>query len=183
MAKEEFELSEQEAMFCLLYVEGPAPYCGNAGRCYKAIFKSVDKQSVECSPNADGQERIAASNANFELSGQRLLKKEAVIERIEELRDIHAIDTSTLRPRLTKTLLKISEECSETIYTDKFGNKLSPAALRSVAVSAVKELNDMYGIKEDIAHTVKLEGENGGITFNVFAPQAREEDKIIEDNG
>ena len=179
----ENELSELEAQFCLLYVEGPAPYGGNAGKCFKAVFKEPSKNIVECT-SADGcRDRENVYNANFEISARNLMKKEAVIKRIEELTDIHTINAATLRPRLTKMLLKISEECSESVYEDKFGTPLSPAALRSVAVSAMKELNDMYGIKEDIAHTVKLEGENGGgIVFNVIAPDKRDEPTFVDDN-
>ena len=61
---------------------------------------------------------------------------------------------------------------------------MSPAALRSVAVNAISKLTDMYGIKEDIAHKVMLEGADGdGITFNLIVPEASKEngiDKVIE---
>lgn len=92
------------------------------------------------------------------------------------------MNASTLRPRLTQTLLKIADECSEANFEDKFGVPLSPAALRSVAVNAIKTLTDMYGIKEDIAHKVMLEGAGGdGITFNLIAPQPapKPDDELI----
>ena len=62
---------------------------------------------------------------------------------------------------------------------DKFGMKVSPAALRSVAVNAISKLTDMYGIKEDIAHKVMLEGADGdGITFNLIVPQSKPDNEF-----
>jgi len=51
-----------------------------------------------------------------------------------------------------------------------------------VAVNAGKVLNDMYGIKEDIAHKIQLEGADGsGITFNVIVPEKKKnEDELDE---
>lgn len=171
--EKEYELSELEAQFCLLYVNAPAPYGGNPAKCYKAVFNKPSEEICKYSMQDSDEERRNAQRVNFELSAKVLMQKPAVIKRIEELEDLTVVNATTLRPKLTKMLLKVSEECSESVYEDRFGNKMSPAALRSVAVSAIKELNDMYGIKEDIAHTVKLEGKDGaGIVFNVIAPES-----------
>ena len=62
---------------------------------------------------------------------------------------------------------------------DRFGKLMSPAALRSVAVNAISKLTDMYGIKEDIAHKVMLEGADGdGITFNLIVPEQNKENEF-----
>ena len=62
---------------------------------------------------------------------------------------------------------------------DRFGTALSPAALRSVAVNAISKLTDMYGIKEDIAHKVMVEGADGdGITFNLIMPEKNKENEM-----
>ena len=70
------------------------------------------------------------------------------------------------------------------MVVDRWGNTQSPAALRSVAVNAISKLTDMYGIKEDIAHKVMLEGADGdGITFNLIVPEVNKDngiDKVIE---
>ncbi len=166
------KLSEEERNFCLLYVNAPAPYAGNADRCYKAIFKNPAIMISE------------DNNANISLSARELMARKEIKEYIDSLFEVNVVNATTLRPRLTQTLLKIVDECSESHYEDKFGRAVSPAAMRSVSVSAIKELNDMYGIKEDIAHTVRLEGENGaGVVFNVVVPNQKKEDeaKDLED--
>ena len=169
MAKFISELNEQEKNFCLLYANAPAPYAGNMIKCYKAIFK---EPAISVSDD---------NEVNISLSARKLMERPEIKEYIENMVELNVVNAATLRPRLTQTLLKIMDECSESNYEDKFGRKISPAAMRSVSVAAIKELNDMYGIKEDIAHTVKLEGENGaGIVFNVVVPGQRKEDEAKE---
>ena len=110
------------------------------------------------------------------------MKKESVIQRIEELNDYNVHNAANLKPQITETLLKIMYEMSDCQYKDKDGTPLSPAAARSVAVNAAKTLNDMYGVKEDIVHKIQLEGKNGsGITFNVVVPNKPQEQKDLED--
>ena len=73
--------------------------------------------------------------------------------------------------------MKIADECSDSVYvSSKTGLPVSPAAMRSVAVSAIKTLSDMYGIKEDVAHHISIGGDdNGGdVVFNVIVPEKRE---------
>lgn len=163
-------LSEEEKNFCLLYVNAPAPYTRNAEKCFNAVFgssaKAVDNETGLC------------------VTAQTLMRNPEIKDYIEKLQAHNVVNVATLRPRLTQTLLKIAEECAEAKYEDKFGRAISPAAMRSVSVSAIKELNDMYGIKEDIAHTVKLEGNDGaGVVFNVIVPgqsKSKEEKELEE---
>lgn len=163
-------LSEKEIKFCLIYTSGPAPYAGNEARCYQLVFNESTRE-------LSGMEEIEIS-----LKAREFMNREDVKEYIDGLNALNVINASTLRPRLTQTLLKIADECAEATFEDKFGTKLSPAALRAVSVNAIKTLTDMYGIKEDIAHKVMLEGSDGdGITFNLIAPQPapKPEDELI----
>lgn len=156
------EINNQEARFCLLYVDAPAPLCGNARECYKMAFH-VD----------DGAVAMAEA--------RKLLKKESVQKRIEELNEYNVYNAASLKPQITETLLKIMNEMTDAQYKDKDKNPLSPAAARSVAVSATKELNSMYGVKEDIVHKVQLEGKDGsGVTFNIVVPEKPSEAKNSE---
>ena len=157
-------LTDDEAKFCLLFVNASAPLCGNIRECYKKVFHESDDAE-------------ALSQA------KKLMKKEAVIHRIEELNEYNVHNAASLRPQITETLLKIMYEMSDCQYKDKDGTKLSPAAARSVAVNAAKTLNDMYGVKEDIVHKVQLEGKDGsGITFNLVVPTKPQQPNDLEDN-
>ena len=163
-------LSEKEQKFCLIYTAGPVPYVGNEARCYQLVFNGSTHE-----PTGDAEIEVS-------LKAHELMAREDIKERIDNLGALNVVNATTLRPRLTQALLKIADECAVATYTDKFGVELSPAALRSVAVNAVKTLTDMYGIKEDIAHKVMLEGSDGeGITFNLIAPQPapKPEDELI----
>lgn len=165
MEEREHILTPEEAKFCLLYVNAPAPLGGNERRCYQAIYKEHEYNEVEAA-----------------LSARELMLKEPVRKRIEELQELNVINATTLRPRLTQTLLKVAEECAEAEYQDRFGNPLSPAALRSVSVNAIRTLSEMYGIKEDIAHKVSIEGADGsGVTINVIAPAKSDKSSEIEE--
>lgn len=163
-------LTEQEQKFCLIYTNGPAPYNGNEVRCYQLVFND----STEA-PKGKEEVKIA-------LKAHDLMAREEIKTYIDKLNALSVINATTLRPRLTQTLLKIMDECSVAQYEDKWGVKLSPAALRAVAVNAADKLTQMYGIKEDIAHKISLEGVDGeGITFNLIAPQPapKPEDELI----
>lgn len=168
--EKENNLTELEKKFCLIYVAGPVPYVGNEVRCYQLVFNESTT--------------IPKGEAEIELSieANELMGKEEVKEYIDKLNAANMVNAASLRPRLTQTLLKIMEECSSSTYEDKFGTPISPAALRAVAVNAASKLTEMYGIKEDIAHTVNFSGANGdGITFNLIAPQPapKAEDELI----
>lgn len=163
-------LTEQEQKFCLIYTSGPAPYNGNAARCYHLIF------------NESTLEPVGKTEIEVSVKARQLMCREDVKSYIDELNALSIVNATTLRPRLTQTLLKIMDECSTAKFQDKWGTELSPAALRAVAVNAASKLTDMYGIKEDIAHKVMLEGADGeGITFNLIAPQPapKPDDELI----
>lgn len=157
-------LTDKEAKFCLLFVNGRNS--GDARKCYQDVFCESD-------------------DAKALYEAKKLLSKECVKERLKELDSVETFSAATLKHRITETLVGIMDECSKSEYTDKDGNPVQPAAMRAVSVHAAKTLNDMYGIKEDIAHSVnvKVGDENGnGVTFIVNAPQPRdksEEEKIV----
>lgn len=163
------KLTEKEEKFCLIYAQGPAPYNGNKVRCWQLVFNNSTR-------NPTGKEEVDIS-----LQAQELLEREDIKAYIEKINAANIINASTLRPRLTQSLLKIADECSTLRLQDRWGVEVSPAALRAVAVNAISKLTDMYGIKEDIAHKISLEGTDGeGITFNLIAPQpTKSEDELI----
>ena len=163
-------LTEEEERFCLLYVNAPSPYAGNATKCYKAVFGKINEQD---------QDNVQAS-----ISANELLRDKRIADRIKQLEELNIINASTLRPRITQTLLKIADECAHTEYFDRYGVALSPAALRAVSVNAIRTLADIYGIKEDVAHKVAIEGAGGqGVVINVIAPQKSEQvDDVTDDN-
>ena len=144
---DENRLTDDEAKFCLLFVNGSDKVAGNARKCYQAIYPEVD-------------------DAVAQMKAREILAKESAKERIKEL-----------RPALTEKLMKIADECSDSLYINtKTGLPANPAAMRSVAVSAIKTLSDMYGIKEDVAHHISIGGDdNGGdVIFNVIMPEKRD---------
>lgn len=158
-------LTPQEAKFCLIYVNAPAPYAGNALKCYRAVF-------LDGGENNDIEDSLAASE---------IMRKKSVKERIEELENLNAVSAASLRPRLTQNLLKIMDECSQAVYSDRRGTPLSPAALRAVSIQAMKTLNEMYAVKEDIAHKISLEGASGsGVTINIVSPQQASDDTELK---
>ena len=158
------QLTDEQAKFCLLYVNSPAPYMGDAVACYELVW---------------GKGKTPFEHAENKRKANELLRDPEVKDRIDELETVNMYNAASLRPRITETLLNIMGEMSVSKYYDKEGTPLSPAAARSVAVNAAKTLNDMYGIKEDILHKVQLEGKEGsGITFNVVMPDKR---KNLED--
>ena len=156
-------LTDEEANFCLLYVNAPAPYAGNATECYMMVFKC----------NSD---TVSKAKASYE--ARRLLEKEAVKERIAELEKVNIYDTATLKQRITTTMLKIMDECSDEtkVYKNRFKEILSPAPFRSVAISAAKLVAEVNGVKEDAVQKIQIGSENGeGITFNLVMPKKSED--------
>lgn len=163
------QLTDEEAKFCLLFVNAPAPYNGDARACYDMVF---------------GSARDEFEQAEHLRLAKELLDNEEVKERIAELQAVDCYNAASLKPRITETLLKIMSEMSVCQYYDKDGIKLSPASARSVAVNAAKELNSMYGVKEEIVHKVKLQNDSdSGITFNVIMPEKRKDfEKELDDD-
>ncbi len=163
-------LTEAEKKFCLIYTNGPVPYVGNEVRCYQLVFNDSPHEPT-------GEQEIEVS-----LQAHEFITREDVKDYIDKINAIGIVNAASLKPRITQTLLKIMDECSTAKYTDKWGVEISPAALRSVAVNAADKLTNMYGIKEDIAHKIQLEGADGeGITFNLITPQPtpKPEDELI----
>lgn len=167
------KLSSLEEKFCLVYANGPAPYNGNAKMSYELVFKKK-------TGNIDNDiENNVIEDVDIHLAAEELAHRPDIKARIEEIRVENAFNASLLAPRLTASLLKIVDECSTLQVTNRFNEIMSPAALRSVAVNAASKLMDMYGLKEEIAHKVILEGADGdGITFNLVVPEANKDNEI-----
>lgn len=166
---EKTKLSDKEQKFCLIYTNGPAPYNGNEVRCWQLVFNGSTTL-----PQGEEEVEIA-------LDASKFMQRDDVKEYIDSINALSIVNASTLRPRITQTLLKIMDECSTAQYEDRWGVKIQPAAMRAVAVNAASKLTDMYGIKEDIAHKIQIEGSDGdGITFNLIAPQpTKKDDELI----
>ncbi len=176
------KLTNLEEKFCLVFACGPSPYNGNARKTYDLVFNG--STGLLYDPSKDGIDEHTRKEVETSIAVRELMMRDDIKDRIDQLKSENMVNAATLRPRLTETLLKIADECSTLHVTDRWGNTMSPAALRSVAVNAISKLTDMYGIKEDIAHKVMLEGADGdGITFNLIVPEANKEngiDKVIE---
>lgn len=173
------KLSDLEEKFCMVYACGPSPYNGNAKKTYELVFRGRTGQFFDPDEKARALEILGEVNTSILV--HQLMQREDIKDRIDQIQSESVVDAASLRPRLTETLLKIVDECSTLHVEDRFGNPLSPAALRSVAVNAVAKLTDMYGIKEDIAHKVMLEGADGdGITFNLIMPQSEKENELSD---
>lgn len=148
------QISEQEKLFCELYVNGTAPYAGNAVKCYSEVFKD---DGINVGNRAKG-----------------LLRTDRVREYVQELEGMEAEEAVAKKRYLTENLMKIIDECTTAQYYDRRGTALSPAPLRSVAVSASKALMDMYPVKEAQVNKLNIEGAGeGGITFNVIVPDSK----------
>lgn len=158
-------ITEEEAKFCLLYVNAPAPFAGDARKCYKAAISS----------------KVTEAEAQY--YGLKLLKEPRVADRVAELIALNVYDASNIKQKTTTTLLSIMDECATAKYVNQYGDEIPAASMRSVSVNAAKELNSMYGIKEDIAHKVSIEGSDGsGITFNINVPTANKEEEEFKND-
>lgn len=150
------QLTEQEVLFCELFVNGTAPYAGNAVKCYSEVYKE------------DGP--------RIRHWAKKLLAREDIQAYIKELEEMSADEAGDMKRYLTQNLMKIIDETSTAQFRDRRGTLLSPAPLRSVAVSAAKALMDMYAVKEAQTTNVNFEGgDEGGITFNVIVPESKTE--------
>lgn len=144
-------LTKQETDFCELFVNGCDPYAGNPRKCYEEIYQDKSKTAFG--------------------KAKKLLTTPSIQEYIKELQKISFDETNALKKRLTEKLFKIIDETSSIEYTDRRGTKLSVAPLRSVAVQGCKALMDLYPIKEAQENKFKIEGTDGGVTFNVIVPE------------
>jgi hypothetical protein len=156
-------LTDAETVFCELFINGCAPYCGNAAKCYEQAFNISSKTSA-------GKAR-------------KLLSQDHIKAYTEELESVSSEEARHLKKRLTENLLHIIEETSSAQYTDRRGTKLSPAPLRSVAVQAAKALMDMHPVKEANVNKLNIEGAGeGGVVFNVVVPVPEQQKKESDDN-
>lgn len=173
------KLTNIEEKFCLVYACGPSPYHGNAKKTFELVYKARTGQFFN--PNEEEREVEILDEVESSIEVHQLMNREDIKNRIAQLQSENVVNATSLRPRLTEALLKIVDECSTLHVEDRFGKTVSPAALRSVAVNAIGRLTDMYGIKEDIAHKVMLEGADGdGITFNLVLPQQNKENELSD---
>lgn len=145
------KISDEERIFCELFVNGCAPYAGNAAKCYEDAFH---------------KEKGALLNHE----AKKLLKEPRIVEYLEELESISAEEARDMKRFLTANLKSIIEETSSANFTDRKGRNLSPAALRSVAVNASKALMELYPVKEAQINKIDIDGGESGITFNVIVP-------------
>ena len=153
------KLTKDEILFCELYMNGTATYAGNASKCYREVFHD-DSKTVS-------------------VKAHKLLKEPHIQEYLKELEELSIEEAQAMKRYLTANLMSIINEASTAHYMDRFGTKLSPAPLRSVAVSASKALMEMYPVKE--AQRVNLETENGGIVFNVVVPEQKKDEQKEND--
>lgn len=158
--QKELELEEQYCIemppehldFCYHYMMGESGVCGNAKKAYKAAFGT----------NANGSQL------------KRFMCRKHIALKLKELQgELEALNVGK-RVLLEDKLMSIMEECSTKNYKDKFGNDISPAAMRSVAISAIKELNSMNGFNKPIETKITTD-EESGIVFNVIVPESKQQ--------
>lgn len=151
-------LSDDELNFCLLFVDGCDPYKGNAAKCYHSTLGK----------------KLPDDDPLLEYKAKRVMARAEIKECIETLQEEIYDHKKAVKSRIETKLFKIMDECSEGEYYNRYGIKLSPAPLRSVALKAAKELGDLNGLhklakitEEDNEETFDL---SAGITFNVIVP-------------
>ncbi len=154
----ENNITEQEKLFCELYVNGEAPFAGDAAKCYQEVFNDLTNKA--------------------KAHAMRLLAREDIQEYLKKLDELPYEDAKYMKVFLRENLINIVKECSTANYRDRKGTLLSPAALRSVAVSASKALMDLYPVKEAQLNKLSIDGSgDGGIVFNVIIP---EQSKVVD---
>lgn len=151
------QLSEAEITFCELYINGLAPYAGNALKCYEDVF--------------------GVKGMKTRTKAVKLLSDPRIEAYINELESLNAFDNKRKREFIARHLEGIIEETSTAQYRDRKGLLISPAALRSVCVQAMKLYSDLYPVKEAQVNKLSIEGGDGGVTFNVIVPQTKKDDE------
>lgn len=145
-------LTDQEILFCDLFAHGEAPFGGNAARCYQEVFNDTSKRT---------KSRAA-----------HLLARPEIQEYLKSLDELTYEEAKYMKTFLRENLISIIEECSTAELRDRKGVIQSPAAMRSIAVNAVKVLAELYPVKAAQKSKLKIEGSGeGGITFNVIMPE------------
>ena len=145
-------LTDQEILFCDLFAHGEAPFGGNAARCYQEVFNDTSKRTKS--------------------RASRLLARPEIQEYLKSLDELTYEEAKYMKTFLRENLISIIEECSTAELRDRKGVIQSPAAMRSIAVNAVKVLAELYPVKAAQESKLKIEGSGeGGITFNVIMPE------------
>lgn len=160
---EQDALTAQQEQFCQLYVCGGLNFAGQLSKCYKEVF--------------------GEDYTDVNVEARRLVRESPVMARIKELSAAMTNETESIaiKMQITETLRSIMEETANNNYTDRFGNKLSPAPLRAVAVNAAKALMELYPIKHAHETKFRIEGGENGVVFNVIVPQNPDENDHAED--
>lgn len=144
------EMPPAHLEFCYEFVFGEPGIAGNAKKCYNKVFgpkgTSVQAKTFLRSNHIAAKIKAMSETKNDEIIGKRI--------RIEE------------------TLFGIMEECSKSSHKDRYGNKVMPSAMRSVAIGAAKELNSMLGLNAATETKLSSDGDSG-IVFNVIVPEKR----------
>jgi hypothetical protein len=160
-------LTETEEDFCILLVEGSGDFSGNPVKCYMETI-AREKGIKEDDPYLNHYIR-------------NLIYREDIQAYIKQLRDRidQDVENEILRSYIRSKLIKLISECAAGQYTDRRGNALSPAPLRSVANNAIKTLMDLTpGLKvtkdDDDSDP---DGNPKGLTLNVIVPKKPEKSK------
>lgn len=151
-ALEEQTPTPEQEHFCQLYVCGGLQYAGQLVKCYEQVFGIEDE--------------------HFRVKALRLTRQPAVMARIRELGADMMSDTESIavKMQISETLKAVMRETAQGIYQDRFGNPISPAPLRAVAVNAAKALMELYPVRHSSETKLKVEGSQNGIIFNVIVP-------------
>lgn len=155
----ERELTAAQEQFCQLYVCGGVKYVGQLTKCFKEVF-GEDHRDVN-------------------LQARQLVREPVIMARIKELAADMGSETEkiAIKLQISETLRTILEETASSNYSDRFGNVLSPAPLRAVAVNAAKALMELYPVKYAQETKLRIEGDSSGVVFNVIVPCNRSQDE------
>ncbi len=157
MEKDNIQLTDQEMLFCDLYVHGEVPLGGNATKCYQEVYNDISTRA--------------------KARAIRMLARPEIQAYLKSLDELPYEEAKYMKIFLREHLTSIITECSTYELRDRKGHLQSPAALRSIAVQASKVLVDMYGCKEANVNKINIEGGGeGGITFNVIMPESTKEE-------
>ena len=153
------DLKDKEKMFCELFVNGTAPYVGDAVKCF--IGAGLGKEN----------DILVGHHC------KELLSRQDIKDYIEQLESMSQEEAKDVKRFLTSNLKNIISETSSGYYTDRWGNPISPAGLRGVAVSAAKALMELYPVKEAQVNKLDINGDDGNIVFNVIVPEQNKNNK------
>lgn len=153
-AEEQYMLSmpATHLEFCDHYVNGDVGVAGDARQSYIRAF----------------QRKITKREASA------FLRKKHIAKKIKELYEEKQGMLYAKRIYIEEKLEAIVDECVKAKFRDRYGNLQSPAAMRSVAVNALKTLNDMNGFNAPVEIKDNTEKKTG-IHFNLIMPDENKE--------